>query len=220
VSDRVEQLISDLARDVRPVRVLPRLRWVAAGLLAVAALLCAVYVRWGISQGTLMPGSAGLWDFAAICGHLLIGAGGLALALGSCVPGRDRLELRGLIALGLGALVTAMTAISVLALVPLGIGGAWLAGTAECTGKAVAMAAVPALLLARFAAHGAPHRLGRTLVFGAVSMLGLGTLPGHIGCAMPGAVHAVSGHLLVPVTGAVVVYAVMRAGYLRPVPAS
>ena len=47
-------------------------------------------------------------------------------------------------------------------------------------------------------------------------MLALGTLPGHIGCAMPGALHTIWGHILVPATGALAIYLVMRAGYFRP----
>ena len=153
----------------------------------------------------------------ALAGHLLIGAGGLGLALGSCIPGRRGLELRGLLGAGVGLLITLAAAVSVLAWVPTeSLTREWYAGTALCTCAALALAVIPAVVIARFAACAAPRRPAWTLLCGAVSMLALGTLPGHIGCAMPGALHTIWGHILVPATGALAIYLVMRAGYFRP----
>ena len=221
MSGRTDELISELARDLAAVHVLPRLRWVAGGVLGVVAALFALYLPLGISYGLFMPDSARAWDVGAIGGHLLLGAGGLALALGSCVPGRDALETRGLVGVIAGAAVSAAAVAWSMTLVPIeSIGPDWLAGTALCTATAVVLAAIPAVVIARFAARGAAHRPGRTLVFGAISMLGFGTLPGHLGCAMPGALHTVFGHMLVPLTGSVVIWALMRASYGRRVSAT
>ena len=214
MSEPVEQLIRDLSHDLEPVRVLPGLSRVAAVVLGAMALLTAVYVPWGLANGVLMPESAGIWDLVALAGHLLLGAGALALALGSSGPGRDLLEARGRMGLGFGAVITAAAVGAVLSGVPIeGIGGTWLAGTALCTCTAVVLAAIPAILVARVARRAAPHRLGRTLFFGAVSMLAFGALPGHVGCAMPGALHTVWGHMLVPLTGALLIWTLMRLAY-------
>ncbi len=220
MSDRTEQLISELARDLQSVRALPRLRVVAALVLATWVVVLALYFPWGIWRGVLMLSSAQVWDLVALGGHLLIGAGGLALALGSCIPGRESLELRGLLSAGVGVLITVAATVSVLAWMPLeSVTANWYAGTALCTCAALALAVIPAVVIARFAARGAPRRPSWTLLCGAISMLALGTLPGHIGCAMPGALHTIWGHILVPATGALAIYLVMRAGYFRPRPA-
>ncbi len=220
MSLRTDELISELSRDLAPVRVLPPLAWVGGGVLAVVAGLYALYVPLGIFYGVLMPETARAWDFIAIGGHLLLGLGGLALALGSCIPGRDALESRGLVGVLAGAALSAVAVAAAVTLVPIeAVGPDWLVGTALCAGTAVVLAAIPAVVIARFAARAAPHRLGRTLVFGAISMLCLGTLPGHLGCAMPGALHTTFGHMLVPLLGSVVIWALMRVSYGRRVSA-
>ena len=207
MTERTEALILALARDLQPVRRLPGLGRVAASVVVLAMALVGAQLlfAWTTNSAWLKPGFASV-DAWTIAAHALLAAGALAFALGACVPGRERLMRTGalMLASALGAVVwigferlAAWPGLAVLA-------PGWVGTTFSCSLDAIVPAALPALLLARFAARAAPRRVALVLLVGAAAPLGLLTQPGVLGCAYPDELHHVLGHLLTPAFGALI----------------
>jgi hypothetical protein len=207
MTTRTDDLIADLIRDLRPVKLLSSLYRVSARVLTLTAATVALAAALGVAGGLLLPKPPTISVAAGIGGHLLLALGALAVALGSCVPGRDALERTGYVAAAVGAGTTIAVAIFVLRSgPPSGLGLAWAADTLVCTMVATLPALVPAVLLVEFARAGAPHRPARPLAFGALATVGFATLPGQLGCPVPGALHGAVAHLLAPATGGAVIF--------------
>ena len=207
MSPRTEELIARLARDLRPVEPLAPLYKVSTRLLVATAVVVGLAAAVGIAGGLLLPAAPTRSGYASIAGHLLLAFGALAVALASCVPGRERLERAGYLATAAGA----GTAIAIAILLfrsapPGGLGFVWTADTLVCTLLSTLPALVPAVLLVEFVRSGAPHRPSRTLAFGAVATVAFATLPGQVGCPCPGVLHGVIAHLFAPLTGGAVVF--------------
>jgi hypothetical protein len=207
MTERTEALIEELARDLHPVRRLPGLGRVAArvAVLAMGLVGAQLVFAWTTNSPWLKLAFAPV-DAWTIAAHALLAAGALAIALGACVPGRARLMRTGalLVAVALGAVVwigfERLAVWSGLAALAPG----WLGTTFTCSLGAIVPAALPALLLAHFAARAAPRHVALALLFGAAAPLGLLTQPGVLGCAYPDELHHVLGHLLTPVFGALI----------------
>ncbi len=207
MTERTEALILALARGLHPVRRLPGLGRVAASvaLLALSLVAAQLVFAWATNSPWLKPtlASVDAWTIAA---HALLAAGALAFTLGACVPGRERLTQIGalVLAISLGAIV--WIGFARLAVWPglAALAPGWLGAMVTCSLGAVVPAALPALLLARFAARAAPRRVALTLLLGAAASIGLLTQPGILGCAYPDELHHVVGHLLTPALGALI----------------
>ena len=216
MSDPARRMISDLTRDLSPVRRLPRLPVVAAAVVGASlALALAGLLAWGAAGHAMLKPGLGLFDALVVSGHLALASGALILALASCVPGRESLERIGGWVLGAGGLVT-LLGIAVLLRAPAPAPA--VGSFAACTLVAVVPALVPAALLASFAGRGAPHRPWRTLAFAALSVVGFGTLAGHLGCPNSAALHLVMGHLIAPFSGGALVFAALRLLYRPALP--
>jgi len=205
MSERTDALIDELARGLRPVRRLPGLGRVALGIAGLAAALAgAQLVVASFTRSPWPKPSFAAADAATIAAHALLATGALAVALGACVPGRERLARAGglAVALAFGAVVwigcvrfAAWPGVAALA-------PGWSRATLACALGSIVPAVLPVFLFARFGARAAPHRVSLALFFGAVAPLGLLTLPGILGCAYPDELHHVVGHLLTPALGA------------------
>ncbi len=220
MSGRTDQLIRELTRDVAPVRRLPRLGQVALGVVGTAALLIAISLALAWTRGQplvkpeLLP-----HDLLGVLGHLVLAGGALGLGLASCIPGRERTQRAGLWGLAAGAALTlTATTVVLVTWVPGAVGIPFLRGTGWCTLTAVVPALVPAVMLALFAGRGAPARPLLTLACGAVATVGFATLPGHLGCLREGSLHTLLGHMLVPVSGGLLVLGLMRLLYRPSLP--
>jgi hypothetical protein len=199
VSDRnTEALLQDLARDLRPVRTVPRLR--AAALVTVGAwgLVAAAHAA---LEGRLPP-LPGPWQGAAslgvLAGLVLAAAGGVTAALAGAIPGRERPAHLGAAALVLG-LGFALAA----AAIPLiGWSGAPdFSATANlaCIGHAALLGVVPLAVLCVFLARALASRPRRGACAAALGGLALGGLAVHVSCAAGGgALHLLLGHALGP----------------------
>lgn len=205
MTERTEALIQKLARGLQPVRRLPRLGLVASSVAGLALLLVAAQLvpAWWTRSPWLKPG-VGINDAGTIAAHALLFAGALAFALGACVPGREPLQRNGIV-----GLVLAFSAIAWIGAArssawpgPDSLEAGWLGATFACSLHSILPAALPVLLLARFAARAAPRRAFVALLIGAAAPLGLLTQPGVLGCAYPDELHQLIGHLLTPALGA------------------
>lgn len=208
-------LIDTLVRDLARVKPLPALRRVAGGLLAViAALLALVFAVQLAMDLPLIKSGFGRADVLGSVGHGILAAGALAVALASCVPGREALVRAGL---GIGVVGVALTGAAIAGLPASSTRGAvdplWWSATTSCLLLASLPALVPALLLARFATRGLPRRPLATLGFGALAALGFATLPGQLGCPSTDLLHRLFGHQLAPLVGAVFVTGVAGSAF-------
>ncbi len=204
-----EGLISGLVRDLRPVDPLPPLRRVASGvLLVVAGMLALTFVYEFVMGIGLLKPRLGATDLIGIAGHLSLASGALALALAASIPGRGALERLGCLGVVLGASLTGVAIIGFDATPgDEALRTGWLRMTASCLSTAAIPALVPAVLLARFAARGAPHRPLLVLGYGSLAALGFATLPGQLSCPSSDALHALVSHQLAPVVGSLFVLA-------------
>jgi hypothetical protein len=204
MSDRTEELVRSLSRDLRPVRRLPALGSAAIAIAALAAVLVAVQIGFGLGAGlALVKPGFGSADLQTILAHALLAAGALAFALGACVPGRERLARIGTVGIALAAAALGLVALERVVAFSGTLADGWLVQTFACGLGAIVPAVIPALLLAAFAARAAPHRVAPALAFAAAASVAMLTLPGILRCDFPDELHHVVGHLLAPVIGAV-----------------
>jgi hypothetical protein len=202
--DRTDVLIATLARELRPVRPVPRLGIQALGAtaigLAAAALLSAL-------RG-LRPDQVGMADGAWLFGALavglgVVGAGALAAALASARPGRERIAgIAGIASLGT-LLLCAIPALWLLASES-ALPGPGVSGARElpCLVFGLLLGLPVALVVTRLVARAAPLEPRRTALWVALGASALGTLAAHLTCRTPGGWHVVLVHPLAPLVGA------------------
>jgi hypothetical protein len=201
--DATQELIRELASELKPVKPLPRLRFVALAVgllwLAIAALEIALKgVAPTLRETLAMPVGAG----GILAALLVAGAGGVAAALALAVPGRERLA-RGAFALGVAG--TALAAGIGLALVARSPLAEWRLPDAHdwpCLATALAVALLPALALGWFGGRAAPFRPLSIALAAAAGAAALGGSVAQASCAASEPMHALLGHALVPALGA------------------
>jgi hypothetical protein len=207
MSERSHGLIAELASDLEPVRRISRLRTIALGVLLWAGLGGAVLLAISGARPGLLELDLDLRFLAVFAGLCLMAFGGLAAALGSSVPGRERLGRSGGAALALGLILAAGTGFLLYAGssgMPLEAGWGWLG--MRCLLKAGALAVLPAALLGRFVARAAPFRPLACLAAAAGGALAFGTVTVHLSCPAADALHVLLFHALAPLLGGAVLF--------------
>jgi len=190
-----EQRIRELVADLEPVEPLPRLRWLAAGAVGLAA--AGAGLEWALGG----PGPRlDVWDqsgfLAVLLGLAAVAAGTTAAALASSVPGRER---TGRLGWGLAAL--GATAIAGFGLAALASGAAGSEGFAWpwfCIGRAGWIGVLPAAALALFAARAFAARAATTALAACLGAMALGAGVVQLSCRDEGALHVWVGHALGP----------------------
>ena len=223
MTERTDALIGSLARGLRPVRRLPALRSVASRVVAVGLGLAALHVAFALFAREEFPKpSFAPLDAGTLAAHALLAIGALAFALGACVPGRERLTRGGLLVLAVSCAAIAWIGYARLASWPgvAELGPGWLGRTLACSLGSIAPAALPALLLARFAAQAAPRRSTLVLLLGSAASLALLTPPGILACGYPDELHHALAHLLTPALGALLLFVLALPVYLSARPSS
>jgi hypothetical protein len=205
VSQRpTESLIRELARDLQAVRPIPRLRVVAAGLVAVWALAAAVH--WLFGGPLPLVGKGSFWGdpafLAVFVGLGFAAVGALLTAFASAVPGREavartsgQLALLG-VALALGGGLWALAAAAN------GAPETPLAQHLSCAGRACALGIVPAVFACAFLARASTRRPVVAAGIAACGAVGLGAIAVHSSCSAGGGVHWLLGHALGPIAAA------------------
>jgi hypothetical protein len=221
MTERSDALIGSLARGLRPVRRLPALRSVASRAVAVGLGLAALHVAFALfAKGAFPKPSFAAVDAWTLAAHALLAIGALAFALGACVPGRERLARGGALVLAVAFAAIAWIGCARLAVWPgvAALGPGWLGATIDCSLGSILPAALPMILLVRFAARAAPRRAALVLLLGSAASLALLTSPGILGCGYPDELHQTLAHLLTPALGAGLLFALALPVYLSARP--
>jgi len=215
VSRTPDSLIGELARDLAPVRRVPRLRRVAALALALGlAAATASILLWGLNA-TFSELRAPPRYWIAILGLLAFSAGGSTAALGSSIPGRELLIRGGVIAMVLGAALAVTSSALFLLRLADGepAGSPWSALSFVCMSKAALIAIPAGVLLAGFAARAFPRRPSLTVGCGALAGVAFGALPVSVSCGSENILHVVFAHTLSPLSVGLVLWAALWGVY-------
>lgn len=195
-----DELVSELARDLTPVRRLPSLRAAAAGIgLAFAAAVALAAWAGGPKLGASIsarwndPASLALW-----IGLAAAAVGALTAALAGSVPGRDAAAGvgRGLAALGgawaAGAGVWVVSQAGAAPMVPWG-------ASVPCIASALWFGLGPVLIVGGFVARGVTPSPALGAAAATLGSAALGAAAVHASCGVADGGHVFVAHLAAPV---------------------
>lgn len=193
-----ETLLQELARDLRPVRTVPRLRAAALATVGAWGLVAAAHAA---LEGRLPP-LPGPWQDATslgvLAGLVLAASGGVTAALAGAIPGRERPERLGAATLVLG-LGFALASAAIALISRPGATDFSASAYLACIGHAALLGVVPLAVLCVFLARALASRPWRGACAAALGGLALGGLAVHVSCtAGGGALHLLLGHALGP----------------------
>jgi hypothetical protein len=198
-----EELIRELARDLDPVRPIPRIRTVMAGViglwLAVAAIgLTVLGLRPDLAEATI--GARGV--AAVFAGLGLAGLGGVVAALAMGVPGREVLARAALAVAILGMVAAAAVGTVLVAITP--VDHALVPFTADlgCLSVAMLVGLLPAVGVVWFAGRAAPFRPVVLVLAAAAGTAALGAIAAQASCPHSDMRHLMVAHALAPAVGA------------------
>jgi len=197
-----EDLIRALARDLDPVHLIPRIRTVMAGVIALWFAVAAI----GISLLGLRPDLAeatiGVRGVALVFAGLgLAGLGGVLAALATGVPGREVLA-RGALALSiLGIVIAAAVGTLLFAVNPVGGERVAFTGDLACLAVAMLVGLLPAVGVVWFAGRAAPFRPVIAVLAAAAGTVALGAIAAQASCPHSEMRHLMVAHALAPAVG-------------------
>jgi hypothetical protein len=202
-ADPTRDLIRELARDLTPVKPLPRLRLVVGAVLGLWLAIGVACVAWeGLAPSfwlTLaMPLSAG----GIFLGLLVAGVGGMLASLALALPGRERLARAGLALGAAGLAIAAGVGIALVARSPLAAWRLPAGHDLSCLATALAVGVAPALALGWFAGRAAPFRPLAIALAAAAGAAALGGSVAQAVCPADEAMHLLLAHALAPAVGA------------------
>ncbi len=211
MNDRPEALIRELARDLRPVRVIAPLRAWTAGVALLGAACAAAAVVWLGPNPALDRLLVSYPAFAAIgLGLVLLTVGGIVAGLAASVPGREGLAriagsvalLGALVAVGLGSGLALTGPEAAVPLAPLSMAG-------RCLGRALVLGTPAAALALIFVLRAHAAHTARAVAAASAGAVALGALVSHLTCGQVDVLHLIVGHALPPVAGALLIVPVL-----------
>ena len=195
MSEKTDDLVAELTRDLPAVHPVARLRVV--GLSCVSLWIVAVLAN-VLLGARAHPSAWNATHFSVTVGLGLAGAGGLLFALASVIPGRDAEVRWGWIAMSIGVLVGVVAAVSGASGSSAGSLDAALRGSVGCVFRSIAIGAFPLAIATAYLARGVPESLGLSTVSVAVGAGAMGAVAVHATCAKMGSLHVLTGHCVVP----------------------
>lgn len=204
-----EALLRDLARDLSPVRTLPRLRTAAAVVLALAGIGASWAVqRTGGLRADLASTMRNDLVFAAIAGGLALLALGLTVgAAALAVPGRSGAARR---ALGVAATGAALAFLLGPASIVAVHDAHWHGPSrldVGCLAKGLVAGSLASLALVAFVTWAAPRRRSVAVSLAAAAGAAFGGLAMHAVCPAPDPLHWLYGHAAAPWMAALAILA-------------
>lgn len=204
-----EQRIRELARDLEPVRPIPRLRMVELGVVASWAAI--VFADWLAGGWAPRAASDSAWVtpsyLGALAGVALVAVGAISAALASAVPGREAAVRVGLRVTAVGAaLALAGWALGV-TIGPVDHGGEDLGSILGCATKALGLGVVPTLLACAFVAFAVLRRASVSAALAVGGGVALGAVAVHASCPSNSALHQLVAHTLAPAAAVILLTA-------------
>ena len=162
----------ELAHGLEPVRRIPRLRTVAAGVSLGALCIGALTVVDLGLRSDVRSLEMSLPYVAVLAGLTLFALGGLLAALGASVPGREAIARAGFVSLALALLTFVLAGVGmVLRETPLGpLDSNWIGTSLSCLGIATGAGFLPAVALLSFIVGAFPYRPGLAVGIGGAAM--------------------------------------------------
>jgi hypothetical protein len=199
---QAEDLIRDLARDLDPVRPIPRIRTVVAGVVALWLVIAAM----GLTVLGLRPDIAeamiGARGVAVVFAGLgLAGLGGVVAALAMGVPGREVLARGALTLAALGMVVAAGVGTVLFAMSRVTEARVPFTADLACLAVAVLVGLLPAVGVIWFAGRAAPFRPVTLVLAAAAGTAALGAITAQASCPHPEMRHLLVAHALAPAVG-------------------
>jgi len=214
VSQRhTDEIVTGLARSLRPVRRIPRLRTIGLAVAA-AALASMGLCLWLLGPRPDVVALQLSVPFVSLAAGLgLFACGGVLAALGASIPGRRRVTGLGLglVALGLGAWLVAGLSLAPGAPAGRPLSAAWAQMTARCIGIALLVALPAAACLLPFVVRALPRRRALALASAGAAVAAAGALPVHLYCQGNDPLHVLVSHVVGPIA-----LAALLAGTLWP----
>ena len=193
-----EQVVSELSRDLSPVRRIPPLRaGVAAIFLVWVAALGVDWLRGGALPQTGRDSGFGDPTYVAIfAGLVLAAAGGVLAELARAVPGREAVARIATGVLGAGLLLA--TTAGAVACLGGAAGAVPASAMLSCAGRSALLAVAPAVVACLFIARAWPRRSGLGAALGMLGAVALGAVAVHASCVTGDPLHMLLGHALGP----------------------
>lgn len=191
-----DELVHDLARDLRPVRPIARLRSAAASVVLLWAMVVVANALLGGGPPHPLEGS---WaHLLVLVGLGISAAGGVVAALAAAVPGRERPARSGRSWMGLGIALTLVAGGWGALGEQVGPVGGVLRGSSTCFARALGVGLPPLLVLGAFVSRGAASRIRVTAGIALVGAVALGAAAIHAICPVSDGLHVLLGHCLTP----------------------
>lgn len=210
-SQETERFAAALVGDLGPVRRIPRLRFVGAGLLIWVLSISGIVVVHVGPRPDVRTLEVGLPYAGVLAGLVLFGLGGLLAALGGSVPGRERLSRIGMGAIALALVIWIPAAAGMLLRdTPLGpFDAAWLGTSLSCIGIATGAGLLPVIAVASFVIGAFPYRPAVAAGVGGAAMVAFGSGAVHLTCSAEEFVHVSLAHVMLPLAAGAVAGALL-----------
>jgi hypothetical protein len=199
VTSASDRLISGLVESLEPVRPLPQLRVAFATIIALWAILLGL-VFW-THEGEMGARSliANRVYLGSFLGLLVAALGATVSALAAGVPGRERLEIGGMLAALLGLSSAAIACL--LGMNELGLSAAASPAGADsmCFRRSALFSLLPAGVILSFLVRGWAAHPVRAALVALLASGALGSLIVHLSCDLLEPRHMLISHLSVPI---------------------
>ena len=198
MTDSTDRLIASLSDDLAPVRRLPRLRSAFAIVLTVWATflgLVVVGLDGEITTGSILGNRV---YFASFLGLVVAALGATASALASGVPGRERVEVVGMILSAFGLLAGCAACLIGMRSLGLEVERSPEGLDAMCFQHAAVFSLLPAGVILSFLVRGWTARPVRAATIALIGSGALGALIVHLSCGFLGPKHVMLSHMSVP----------------------
>lgn len=199
MTDISNRLISSLVDDLEPVRPLPRLRLAFAVILALWAMMLGI-VLWA------KAGDAGVRSlftdriyFGSFVGLLAASFGGTCSALAAGIPGRERLEVGGMLVSLVGLLAAAAACLVGIYQLGLSAPPSPAGIDAMCFQESALLALLPAGVILSFLVRGWTAHPVRAALVALLGSGALGAMIVHMSCGFMEPRHMLISHLSVPI---------------------
>ncbi len=212
-----EDLVRQLARDLVPVRPIPRLGVI--GLLALGLGIASFAIDLLLGGQGFRPHGDRAWSEPAflvpLVGLIMTAIGGIGAAIASAVPGRERSAHLGAGVMGLGLFVALAGGLWGWLRSGVPMAGEDVLACLWCMGRAAGIGLGSTLLAAGFIVYAAAQRLGGKAALALIGGVALGAAAVHVTCPSDSPLHHLVAHILAPVVAAGLLTLPLAAGLRR-----